>query len=232
MRDLETNGEYLCASYDYTVRWYNGLTGTLSYLGQITWDSAGACSALAMDATRCFVAGDRGSGTYDVIAYINSTRGIDWQITLPTTAKFQATAIACDGDVLYVAGYRRELSAGGNANLFALSVYNGALLWSMDVTGGANNLEGIAVDDKWIYVSDDADDCYVIAKDLQAVIWTIDNFRPTKCDGVAVVGYMPASVNPKRFYRGAHSMLFQACPSDDINRKPFYNLAVPVTDRH
>jgi len=224
---LRTNGEYCVgirpnSSTSKIVFW---TVATPTETGTVTITPL---NGVAIDADQCYVGGTR--ATYDVWAYTLSSRAVAWQVTLATSSAPTVNAIAADGDFVYVCTDRVALTAGGNANLFCLSRYDGATLWTMDV-GSTVNLDYCAVDDKYLHVTDDADLTYMIklGAPVPHVVATVADLIVQCCDGIGV-GMLDAATaaNFARHHVGHPTKTFMRAAADDPNRRPFHTLAVPV----
>lgn len=182
-------------------------------------------NGLAIDADQVYVGGTR--ATYDVWAYDLATRANQWQITLPTSTAPTVAAITADGNFVYVATDQVALTAGGNASMFCLERISGNLLWTMDL----NDLVDVAVDDRYLYAITTSDDLAMIdihhaAPGIVAVLADVDS---VVCDGVSVICHdATTTTNLQRNFSVGASKLFMRSLGDDINRRPFYTLAVPV----
>jgi outer membrane protein assembly factor BamB len=225
--DACANGDYLVVCHSQYTDFFDNLGGTPNNTGTVARSATANNYACAIDALKVYVGGTRGTDSYDVYAYLLSSRATSWQVALPTTGTATINAIATDGDLVYVATDRIALTAGGDACLFVLSARNGSLLWTYDLGSGVN-LDYIAHDDLWIFASDDANTTYCFHKTHRAPLWVIANFHAFEADGVGIVG--GDGNNIERKYRGTPMRTFQVVKNVDANRRPFHHLAIPVDD--
>jgi hypothetical protein len=237
---LAANG-YYCVGIEPTgtngyVVFYSDIEGTIVEDGIVATGSANL-AAVAIDSDQCYVGGTR--NTYDVWAFTLSTRAYAWGggvlgWTAPTSAAITVTGLAADGDRVYVASDRQSLSAGGAANLFCVDRRTGQTLWSFDVTtpGAISTLDltGLAVDDQYLFAVDDQDDLHIIdiTGPTPAQVAFVSNFGDPCCDGVSVIGNSDVTTQLKRVWVAESQRQFQSVRGDDVNRRPFFNAAIPV----
>ena len=183
---------------------------------------------VAIDAEHCYVGGTR--NTNDIWCYKLSDRSLVWQIALDTNAP-TVRAITADGDFVYVATEHRTLSAGGSANLFCLSRYDGELLWTANVKNDTVDLYDCAVDDRYLYVIDEFDTLIQIRLRVPtaAPVAEATGFLSIALDGVSVAG--ASGTDFRRVWVGGATKTMMRVAGNDPNRRPFYNLAVPTDGR-
>lgn len=189
----------------------------------------GAITALAIDADQAYVGGTRNAGN-DVFARTLATRASAWAVPLDTNDPSPVNAIAADGDFVYVGCDSFAIAAGGNRSLFCLERVSGAVLWSMDLV----NIDVLAVDDRYLYAVNSAGLLYMIRLRgaVPSVVATLADVNSVACDGVSVVcGDFTTPVNFQRNMAGGASKEFMIAHGNDPNRRPFFNLAVPVDGR-
>jgi hypothetical protein len=218
---------------------YSSIQQTIAEDGIVATGSAGL-NAVAIDSDQCYVGGTR---NYDVWAFTLSTRAYAWGggvlgWTAPTSSAITVQGIAADGNRVYVASDRQALSAGGSANLFCVDRVSGQTLWSFDVAvpGAltALDLEGIAVDDQYLYVVDDQDDLHIIditgPTPSQAAY--VANFGDPCCDGVSVFGNTEVTTQLQRLWSaGAYKTFMRSTITNNPHRRPFYTRSLPADTR-
>jgi hypothetical protein len=231
---LVTNGEY-CAGIDGSVgngnvTVWSGIQGTIAEDGQYNTTSPNLTD-IAICNTDAYVCGAR--STYDIWRVSLGTLSGSGFATLPTvTATPAINGIATDGNMVYVVIDRTALAAPytGNANLFVYSL-GGSLAHVMDVTTA--NLDYVAVDDMYLYVVDDSDSCRVLLKDQfpapVSVTTIVDVDGWPACDGVSIIcrDATSTSLFQRNWMHGA-TKEFMRTNSDDPERRPFFNLAIPT----
>jgi hypothetical protein len=212
---------------------YSSIQGTIAEDGTYNTGSANL-RAVDIDADQCYVGGTRNTNDIWCLANTDTSTAL-WTTTLPTSSAPEVYGIAADGDRVYVATDRQALTAGGNANLYCLDRINGAVLWSMDVSNvGASALDlvDIDVDHRYIYVTDSADDLHVISKiGTPAHVVDVADFGWPRCDGVSVVGNSNLSTELRRLWFAEGQTTFQRANTADVERRPFYNRAIPTQTR-
>lgn len=220
---IRANGEYLTILQGNYCRVYNGLSGTPSYQGQA--DHTAAINALAMDAARAYIGGTQGTDSKDVRGITLSTQSAVWSVALPTTATPTVNAIATDGEYVYV-GTNLVAVTGGNAQLFCLSAWKGLHVWTMP--DESTNINRVAVDDRYVYASEDSGtpSVYVVDKRTGEVVDWYNGLSARDCDGLSVCG--ANGNNVQRRWRGNASREFMRAAGADPNRRPFHKLAIPL----
>lgn len=240
---LAANGEY-CVGIDPTTHtgyavFYSDIQGTITEDGTVNIGSSNL-TAVAIDSDQAYVGGVR--NTYDVWAFTLSTRAYAWGggvlgWTAATSSAITVSGIAADGNRVYVCSDRQGLSAGGSANLFCIDRRTGQTLWTMDVTtpGAVStlDLEGIAVDDQYLYCVDDGDDLHIIdiAGPTPAQVAFVSNFGLPDCDGVSVIGNSNLTTELKRVWSGGTAKTFLKTTTDSVHRRPFFNRSIPSNTR-
>lgn len=221
-----------------TVAVYSDIQGTITQDGNFASGSTGLRD-VAIDRSHCYVGGIRNS--HDIWCVILSTLSHRWRITLPTGATDpNVRGIVADGCRVYVATDDTTLAAGGQANLYALDRWTGAVLWSMEVGSSKDLTNGIATDGRFIYVSDSADDMHIIdisgpapshyGGTVTGGSVVPDMINPV-CDGVSVIGNSNLTTELKRVWMMDAVSTFRRVDGDDLQRRPFYTLAVPTEIR-
>lgn len=189
---------------------------------------------ICMDGEKCFTTGTR--STYDVWSYRLSDRVLSWQVALPTTGAPTTRGICTDGHYVYVVTDRIALTAGGDANLFILDRAQGTVLQSVDIAPTAD-LGYVNTDGSYLYcVGRVTAKCYIVplrgpTMGTQAGVIDDVALKPA-CDGVsAVFRDFTTNTNLQRNWAGGASRLFMRAASDDVYRRPFFNLAIPADGR-
>lgn len=210
---------------------YSGIQGTITEDGTYNTGSA-SLSAIAIDSDQCYAGGTRNTNDVWCVALDDTSTAV-WSTTLPVSSAPTVAGIAADGDRVYVSTDRVALTAGGNANLHCLDRMTGVVIWSYDVQPSSLvDLEGISVDHRYLYVVDANDDLHVIDKvGYPAQVQLIEDFGEPCCDGVSVIGNSNLTTELKRSWVTCGETTFQKVPGSDVNRRPFFNLAIPVNGR-
>ena len=230
---LRGNGVYVCGVSPFgasgRIDFYTGLGASVT---EVFVDIASiGLQALAVDADKVYVGG-LSSGAADVIAYtLSGSPANTWSANLPTTTTLPVNAIETDGNVVYVATDRGTLTAGGSANLFALSPVDGSVVWTADIGGSGVDLRKLAVDHRYIYCIDDSAEIYVCWLRAPAASLIYQDAGPwgdVCCDGVSLSGAAGGvSAIIKRAWFLNDMQEFRRANPANPNRQPFYNLAVP-----
>lgn len=235
--ELVTNGEFAVGvggslgAGNVTV--WSGIQGTITQDGAYNTGSS-ALYAAAIDHEYAFAGGVR--NTNDVWAVRLSDRVNVWSTAFATTTAPTVYGIATDGDHVFVVTDQVTLTAGGSANLFVLSRVNGAVQWTGNLAGGADLINGVAVDDRYLYICDDATTtvCWVYrlrAPVIMLVAKVVDLNHPS-VDGVSVIGQTDSDTTKfRRHWMLGATKTFMRAKSDDPARRPFHTLAVPTDGR-
>jgi len=227
---LATNGSKLAALLDTGA--FDIYASTSANLDQppLASGTHGAIGAdIAIDYAQIYTVGQWAAGNKDTKAHLISTGAEVWSMQLatanPTTG---GQRIDADGEAVYVTGV---VDSGGNAT-HKVDRF-GSALWG--VTVGDISTEGMAVDDRFVYVADGVDlfaleksDGHTVHKKVDA-----DSFDQDLCsNGVCVFGgfYDASATASKLFlmYSGFGSKAFLRVESDWDRRRPFSTLAVPT----
>jgi len=212
------------------VTFFSDIQGTITQDGQYNTNSANLRDC-AIDDGFSYVTGAQ-AGAVEVWCNNLVTRALQWSTGLPTVAAPTTRAIATDGDLVYV-GIDRAAMAVGNANLFVLSRTRGDVLASLDIDSGVGvDIRYLAVDDRYLYAIDDSNICHVLRlrfPEVAEVAQVADVILTPVCDGVsAVFRDATTTTNFQRNWMLGATKTFMRAAADDIYRRPFYNLAVPV----
>jgi hypothetical protein len=236
---LVTNGEY-CIGVDGSVAgagkitFWSGIQGTITQAASYYDTTSAGLIAAAIGDTQCYVGGTR--ATYDVWCVRLSDRATRWRTTLATTIAPTVRGIATDGDHVFVATDLVALTAGGSANLFVLNKQNGTVQWNASLAGGGDLRNGIAVDDRYLYVCDNAGTtgCYIyrVRAPTLVLVGQITGLNDPVLDGVSVTGQNDSDLTKfRRHWMLGATKTFMRAASSDPNRRPFFTLAVPVDGR-
>lgn len=228
---LDANGTFLVVAQTATVHFYNGLAGTLNNTG--TFDNTQTIVRLCIGNRRVYTVATGGTGYMIVRAVDLVTRTQDWSkdnTLWGASANFDANWICTDSDRVYMVSDRVALTAGGYANVWCVSAQYGNLLWTADLTGAAVNPERCAVDDRVLYVSEEhEEETWALDKRDGFVLWNTANVSIAACDGLSWCGTDFLN-NVTRNWRGGPSRHFLRCNGADDERRPFFNLAVPINE--
>jgi len=232
---LRSNGEFLIGirpnSGVGVVGFYSNLGGLIAEDGTVDTTSAGLLGA-CVDAEWGYVGGAQ-SATKEIWCYKLSTRALVWDLHLPTVAPATVAALATDGDTLYAVTDQQTLTAGGTASLYAIDRLSGNILWTADPFGAAP-LTAVVVDDRYLYVSDNTPTTLAYrlrdAGPTPPPAFGVAAFQPAACDGASVIGNGSSTLLERHTVGGATKTYMRA-GGDDPNRRPFFNLAVPVDGR-
>lgn len=252
---LVTNGAYLLGADGNNFHYFDISGTTPSETGSTAYGAQ--VNALAIDSVRAFVGGASGTGL--VRAYTLSTRALDWTFNPQTTPDPNIYALVCDGDYVYV-GTSRELRnapMSTNANLWILDRINGGLIAAFDVGNNQDDIRRLTVDDRYLYAtlenSSGGLHTEIHTFDLRAgfhshfsgttviesTMRSIENERISAdeiaycCDGVGMIGVDLVPANKQIMRRLFHNVprTFQRAQGNDIDRRPFFNLAIPIDGR-
>jgi hypothetical protein len=220
---------YLLSGSHNLIVYSVGSAGILTYGG--SYDHGANLYALAVDDTYAYIGGAQGTGSYDVRAVKLSNRTLYWSVALPTVASPAVNAIWTDGDLVFVGIDSATASAAwgsGTINVIALSKLSGAVLWVANIS---NNCVRLCGDDRWLYATNSAGTpvCLALDKWTGASVWLLSavGFVGYAADGIGVCGTNGATYI-RRLARGDGTRFFQRVLGTDINRRPFFNLAIPV----
>lgn len=220
---------YLLSGNNNLIVYSVGGSGVVSYGG--VYNHGANLYGLAVDDLYAYIGGAQGTGSYDVRSVKLSDRSLQWSVALPTTAAPTVNAIWTDGDLIYVGINSATATAAwgsGTINVVALNKVDGSVVWVGNV---ANNCTRLCGDDRWLYASNSAATpvTYALDKWTGQRVWILSatGFEAYEADGIGVVGTDGATY-VRRLARGDGSRFFQLVSGDDINRRPFFNLAIPV----
>lgn len=140
--------------------------------------------------------------------------------------------IACDGLRVYIVTDRNALIAGGNANVLCVNRETQALVYSRDL--GAYDIESCCIDENFLYFSILVPSILTGAVEKYDCVYTFGTFggifmKGHGCDGISFFGTDNAS-SITRNWKGTRSKVYMRALGTDYNRRPYYNLAVPMGD--
>jgi len=229
---LDANGVYLVVAQGSTVHFYNGVASTLNKTG--TFANTQTVVRLAIGNKRVYTVATGATG-YPVVRAVNlSTRTEDWNNQTWFSTVLSANAdpywICTDGDFVYVVLDRTALVAGGDVNVACFNAETGEMVWLGDVPTSAlaTDMKVCTVDDRYLWLLDVNPDGFCLDKHTGQLLFSFTGFDIRGCDGLSCVGY--SANNVKRIWRGGPSRLFLRTNSTDDNRRPFFNLAVPISE--
>ena len=226
------NGAYFVALSSSKIIVYSvGAVGVLTYQG--TSDHGAALAAVAIDDMYAYIGGTQGTGSFDVRRVKLSDQVASWSIALPTTSAPSINAIWTDGDLIYVATDLVTTTAAWgsvSASIFALNKLTGATVWVNSSL--ATDIDWLAGDDRWLYATTAPAgyDCYALDKWTGIPVWLAPDTVALIADGISVIGH-DGSTEFRRVWRGAPTRIYQRADGEDVNRRPFFNLAIPMGGR-
>jgi hypothetical protein len=219
---------YIVNAADLTA---TGKPGSISN----AWDAiSGSISHLSIGADRIVGCGSAtGTGSYQVKAWNVSAGTTIWSYAFSTTTE-TCYMSAQDGEYVYVVTEQRT-DAGVAMNVICFSLYDGSVIWRRDC--GGDDARSVAVDDRvvWVQAVNGANmDAYAVDKrngEILGVTTTISSgglaFTRAACaDGLRFLSPFEDDVVPHE--RRTPARLFQKVAGGDVNRMPFYTLAVPM----
>lgn len=221
---LAANGVWLTVLVGNFAYFFDTLDGTPVEQGN--YNHGATLAAVALDAENAYIGGTQGTGSFDVRAVKLSTQAVVWSVAMPTTTAVTVKSIAADGDFVYVGTDRKALTAGGNANVFCLNRYTGAVVWTADLTVDDTNTNHIFVDDRFVYPSMGTQETYFLDKRNGQTVFYSTTLSGRDCDGLSVCG--AATNNGARIWRGNSTRVFMRADGEDPNRRPFHKYAVPI----
>ena len=192
-------------------------------------------NAVAIDANNFYFGGDGGTSAWDVNAFGIASKTAVWQILLPAIGSaINVNSIKVDGDLVYVGTNRQDTGGGVMKNLFVLQVTDGALVASADVQVGASTVDVIEVFvDHWnVYASLGTPQFGVMSlrlngSSLYQAAYVGGIKTGYDADGVGIVGESGGTA-AERYYMQAQPVTFERVAHTDLNRRPFYKLAIPM----
>ena len=205
-------------------QWSVSGTGVLTSEGFIDYDAD--VLAVAMDDEFAWCGGVQDSGGADVHRIVLSTQTENLSITLPTVSAATVRAICADGSYVFV--FIDELEVldrdGALARVFCLDRLTGDVVWFSNF--GVADPVSCAVDHAWLYAGNAGDDTFVLDKANGKPIWFIADTVVEAVDGLSVFG-TDGGTDQKKNANGLATLDMQAALGTDINRRPFFNLAIP-----
>ncbi len=199
--------------------------GILASDGFVDYDAA--VNAVAIDNEFAWCGGVQDSGGADVHKIRLSTASEVLGITLPTVSAPTVRAICTDGSYVFVFVDEIEVTDrdGALARVFCLDRLTGAVMW---FSNPSTDPVSCAVDQSFVYVADDLDNTRALDKASGRAIWLIPNTVVKAADGASVFGVDIAPFHDIRKHsNGDATVDFQAVLGTDVNRRPFFNLAIP-----
>lgn len=223
---LASNGDKLGAVSSFASQNINVIdidgSGNLTLDGQDTFADQ---NAAAIDNESLWTGGTRAS-LNDVHRIRLSTFTEDLGIALPTITAPTVRAICTDGSYVYV--FIDELEVidrdGALARVFALDRISGDVVWFSNF--GVADPVFCTVDHAWLYVGNTGADTFVLDKANGKALWLIADTVAVAADGLSIFG-TDGGTDLRKNANGLATVGMQAVLGTDINRRPFFNLAVP-----
>lgn len=138
--------------------------------------------------------------------------------------------LSTDGLRVYVVTQRNPLIVGGNANLICFNRETAAVVYTRDLA--ATNLISCTIDENYLYFSTPTNLTGIVEKyDCIYTFGTLSNalVQGHGCDGLSFVATDGADYI-KRFWKSTATKYYMKALDDDDNRRPYYNLAIPIGD--
>lgn len=230
---MACNGDWCCIASLNNIYYYN--TAIFPPNETASTSHGNPIAACALDDEKVYFGGFQGTSSIDVRAHVLSTRAQAWAITLPTSSAALVRAIETDGDLVYVGTTRVGLTAGGNANLFVLSAYDGSVVHTMDVqtSGTTDNITHIALDGDKLYLTLDGTAASVCAVRLSPYSAIVNDYSSVvigyDADGIGLIASDgPIGAAAQRYYTQSLPRDFARVNGTDGRRSPFHKLAIPL----
>jgi len=234
---IVANGEYAVV-IDFATTgayYYSGLGATLAYDGSQTTVGNYIFRDVAIDQENVYFL------NYDTVADISSvscydlaTRSLQWSYNNPTgTATKNINSIATDGEFIYLACDSAALdgsvawATGETYNAFVLDKAGKYAAYAN--IGSLGDLDIVATDGNLLYYTDSAGLAHVstLRGMTMGYLWTQGTMDIHDVDGVSSVG-LDGSNQIVRKMSADQPVTFQRTDGDDPNRRPFFNLAIPL----
>ena len=199
-----------------------GVSGNLTKDGE---DNLASQTVAAIDNEFLWTGGAREGGN-DVHRIVLSTFTENLGIALPTVSAPTVRAICTEGSYVYV--FIDELEVvdrdGAIAHLFCLDRISGDVVWFSNFGTGVNPVS-CAVDHAWLYGGFANNDTAVFDKANGKQLWSIVDNVVAAVDGLSIFG--TDGTDQRKHANGLPTLDMQRVKGTDINRRPFFNLAIP-----
>lgn len=222
--DLAANGSRLVAGLagasDLAKVWLRDVSDVFNPVGSTPTHGANIRS-VAVDRDQGYLCGVGDAFGVNVRAFsLVSPGSFSWSTKLPGVVS--AEKVEADGDYVYVATTVGDFGK----NLFCLRRTDGQIVWSAVIPDG--DLFGLAIDDRFCWVSGVTDDAFAAEKSNGQIVWGDGStFIPFVGDGFVVVG-TNGSTQLQTRRKGDVSTTYVRVDGGDVYRRPFYRLAIPV----
>lgn len=204
---------------------------TYSHAGALvaTLGHGATVQAVAMDWQYIYVGG-LVSGGFQIRAFLRGGGGAIWSVAIqggtPTIIE-----MVSDGERLFITTTTVN-DVGHLSNIRCLRTFDGVRLWRT-LTPNTDPADTVVVDEKYLYTGDANGQAYLFDKktgDCVGAVAHTDSISQLAVDGDAIFmgGVEDGAIGVIRWSRGNGTKQYVKADSADINRRPFYNLAIPA----
>lgn len=226
---IESNGlHFVVIDTGFTPNVRLEATGAL--LGVLSYGATP--TACAMDYSQTYIIGPDAGGGVQVKAFKTSAVLSVWSKPIPGAAGAAVLRdVVADGEFVWVCGDSFD-DDGVPATLWCFERTTGLLVYRLETPG--NVCEHLALDERYVYISDDDRKVYVYTKSVGSFVHQFEhsgviNGIDSDADALFVAGAAgTGGFRVRRVDRGNGTKLYSTVGRADPNRRPFAKVSVPA----